>query len=422
MQASLPLVALLMLSGAIVARFWGGRPKGSGPRLVWGSTPIISYSYWSKAMKDAGFSSETFTTDFYSVINNRADWDQILSEKYTWAFGAYKPFIAFTHSLFCYDIFFLSFDGFFLGHTGLRAIQAQLFKVARKKTVVLAYGGDSYVYKRIRSTSLIHGLILSYPSASKKQASIAKRVDYWCTHGDVVIPGIMGPDGFGRWDILIPSTITLNLIKWAKTERPTIADGTNGTVFIAHAPNHQGFKGTEFIVNAIETLKTEGLKVELLLLEKIQNAEVQRILSTQTDILVEQLICPGHGLNALEGLASGIVTICNLNDDVYIQPLRRWTYFNECPIVSASPENIVETLRKLITRPYLRSQLGNAGRQYVEKYHGLDSSAYLFKNIIDHLLSQNSNQLINLYHPLRGYYPNRSPKIQHPLDKNTIID
>jgi hypothetical protein len=36
------------------------------PRIVWGSTPIINNSYWSRAMVKAGYRSETYTYDYYS--------------------------------------------------------------------------------------------------------------------------------------------------------------------------------------------------------------------------------------------------------------------------------------------------------------------------------------------------------------------
>jgi hypothetical protein len=102
-------------------------------------------------------------------------------------------------------------------------------------------------------------------------------------------------------------------------------------------------------------------------------------------------------------------------------PVRRWSYFSECPIVSATPENIVDVLRKLVTRPELRAQLGQAGRKYVEKYHGLDSAAYLFKSVIE-LANGERGSLINLYHPLLGEYPQRLPRIKHTLVNNRIVD
>jgi len=404
---------------SLVVRFISKAPLT--PRLVWGSTPIINNSYWSRALADAGFPSETFTTDFYALINRRDDWDHILSEKYHWAPLQARRFVAFIHSLLLYDIYFISFKGFFLGNTPVKSLQAYLLKFANKKIVVLPYGSDSYVYRNIRSVSTIHGLLMSYPLASRQQHRIARDVEYWSKHADVVLPGFMGPDGFGRWDVLIPSPLFIDLQLWNASKKRNKADGLIDEVVVVHAPNHRGFKGSEFVVHAVDELRKEGLNIRLELLEGMQNQEVRRILEADADILVEQLIFTGHGMNGLEGLASGLPVISNLEDESYILPIRRWSYFSECPIVSASPESLFYVLRKLVTRPELRHQLGTAGRAYVEKYHGLDSAQYLFSNIIDYVYGRRGS-LINLYHPLLGQYPNRLPKIQHPLVNNRIVD
>jgi len=405
---------------AIIARF-ACLCNRSQKKLVWGSTPIINNSYWSNSMVEKGYFSETFTTDYYTTINKRSDWDKLLREEYFFAFNFIKPYIAFLHSLFVYDVFFISFDGFFIGSTPAWFLQAQLFKLSGKKIVVIPYGSDAYIYNRIRSLGTIHGLLSSYPSAAKKQRQIAKKVDYWCAHAHAVIPCFMGPDGFGRWDVLLPNSLMIDLKKWKSSIKNDLGDGIHGKVVIVHAPNHRGFKGTEFIIEAVTNLQEEGLNVELKLLEQISNTEVQKVLETSADILVDQLVCSGHGLNAIEGMCSGIPTISNLDDEFYITVLRRWSYFNECPLVSSSPETITEVLRKLVTRPELRRELGMAGRAYVEKYHGLDSAQYLFSNVIDYVYGRKES-LINLYHPILGDYPNRSPKIKHPLVNNRIVD
>ena len=101
--------------------------------------------------------------------------------------------------------------------------------------------------------------------------------------------------------------------------------------------------------------------------------------------------------------------------------MRRWSYFDECPILSATPENLISVLRELIINPDLRHELGKAGRAYVEKYHGLDSAQYLFTNAIDYVYGKNAN-FPNLYHPILGEYPKRSPKIRHPLVNNKIVE
>ena len=372
-------------------------------------------------MEESGYKSETFTTDYYSTIHQRSDWDLILSEKYGWLVRPLKPFLAFAQSLFKYDVFFLSYDGFFIGATPLRRMQDFLFKVASKKVVLIPYGSDAFVYRRIRSTPWAHALLVSYPGPSRRQDFIANSLDYWNKCADAVVPGMMGPDGFGRWDVLASSSLVLDLEKWSPSVRNSTADGRSAKVVIAHSPNHRGCKGTEFVLDAVEQLERQGLDVELLLLEKMSNVEVNRILNEETDILVEQLIATGHGLNGLEGLASGLPTISNLEDEQYTLSMRRWSFFNECPLVSASPESLVEVLGKLVTRPDLRKELGRAGREYVEKYHGFDSAQYLFSKVLDYVHGKKQS-LINLYHPILGEYPNRSPKIQHPLVKNQILD
>ncbi|MBT3667494.1 MAG: hypothetical protein HN548_08445 [Opitutae bacterium] len=151
------------------------------------------------------------------------------------------------------------------------------------------------------------------------------------------------------------------------------------------------------------------------------NSEVREVLRDSTDILVEQLICTGHGMNAVEGFSSGLPVVSNLEDDSCTTMFRRWSFLNECPIASASPETLLNVLRKLVTSPELRLQLGRAGREYAEKYLGFDSAQYLFGEVIEFLYGRRES-LINLYHPLLGDYHKRKPMVEHPLVNNRIVD
>jgi hypothetical protein len=415
-----PFYLTLALLVSIFVRFQK-RTKDSKPRFVWGPSPIVSNIYGSRAIRQAGYSSETFVNGFYP-IHKRSDWDIVIQEKYKFIpIVQFRFFPAFLEALFKYDVFVINFGGFFLGSTPLRSFEALFLKIAKKKTILIPIGGDSYVYRNIRSTSVIHGLMMSYAYVSKEQESIFRQVAYWCKNGDVVMPGFMGPDGFGRWDVLMPTMWCIDLVEWTASKRMSLADGVSDTVYIAHASNHRGFKGTEFIVEAVKKLQEEGLKVELIVLEKIENSEVKRILREDTDILAEQIIYTGNGFNGLEGMASGLPTICNLESEDYTLPFRRWSFLDECPVVSGSPETLVDVLRKLITRPELRHQLGNAGREYAEKYLGFESAQYLFGEMVEYLYGRRDS-LINLYHPLLGEYPKRKPRVRHPLVKNQIVD
>jgi hypothetical protein len=274
-----------------------------------------------------------------------------------------------------------------------------LFKLAGKKVVVLPYGGDAYAYSRVRSTSLQVALNLSYPEYARREKEVYTNVLYWTKNADVILPGIMSPDGFGRWDVIVPSYMCLDMTQWLPTCRANLSNGYGDKVIIGHAPNHRGFKGTEFIIDAVLELQKEGFNVSLVLLEKLKNSDIKRSFSTSIDILVDQLICPGHGLTAIESMACGLPTIANLGDDDYTLPMRRWSYLDECPIVSATPETIKAVLKRLICDPALRSSLSEASRLYALKYHSYDSSRYLWSNIIDYLTGQCSRRLIDLYNP-----------------------
>jgi len=388
------------------------------PRIVWGSTPLINNIYWSMALRHAGFKSETFMFNHYS-INKRSDFDRLLVEEFRWCPVPLRPYLGFISALLNYEVVVTSFSGFMLVTPILRRLQAVIFNVAGIKTVVMPFGSDAYVYSRIRSSTLLHGLLMSYPAASREQRKIGRDVDYWCSHADVLIPGVMGMDGIGRWDVVVPSALSLDLENWFPTHPMSAADGRLETVTVCHSPNHWGFKGTEFIIEAVEQLRREGLLVDLRILEGLSNEEVRRLLREDVDILVDQIVFTGHGMSALEGMASGLPVVCNLEDEHYLLPARRWSFFGECPLVSAEPENLVRVLRELVTKPELRTELGNLGRQYVEKYHGLDSSIFLFTAVIDYLYGRRVS-LMDLYHPLTSDYVKRLPRIVPPLEKNRL--
>lgn len=415
-----PFYLLVAIFVALYVRYKSPVHDVHKKRLVWGDAPIINNKYWSDAMCFGGWNSQIYTDGYSSSINTRNDYGRILEEEYPRIHKKISRYFAFLESLTKYDVFFISFNGFFLGGTSLWRLEAWLFKVSGKKTVIIPFGLDSYIYSRLHSPALLHGLMMSVPEPSRKQKLIAARVDYWCRHADVVNPGVMGPDGFGRWDVLAPSSLCIDDRRWIAKENYSANDGKNGPVRVVHSPNHRGFKGTEFVVEAVNALKAEGLDIDFIIIEKMQNSEVKTVLEEKADILVEQLICTGHGLNALEGLASGNPVISNLENEEICLPFRRWSFLDECPIVSSSPEKIKDTLRALVTSPALREELGRAGRQYVEKYHGLDAMTFFWGSIVCKLYDDRVD-LINLYHPLLSERLKGKEKIKHPLIRSQLV-
>jgi glycosyltransferase involved in cell wall biosynthesis len=188
---------------------------------------------------------------------------------------------------------------------------------------------------------------------------------------------------------------------------------------VLHTPNHRAFKGTEFLLRAVEELQREGLRIELVLLERVPN-EVVRQTMQEVDILAEQFIASIYGLSGIEGMASGLPVIVNLGSEPHTRPFRRYSYLDECPALSTSPETITANLRRLVTDPALRETLGRAGRRYVEKYHSFATAQYMFGAIYRRILEGEDIDLLHLFHPLGSPYVAATPRIEHPLIENRL--
>jgi glycosyltransferase involved in cell wall biosynthesis len=400
--------------------------KREHPRLVWGAIPIINNQYWSNALTKSGFYSKTLMFSYQSVINTREDFDLDAYRLLTFRWSLLQkifsyllsPYAAFLYAIWRFDIFHHSFRGGFLGDTLLWRLEAQWLRLAGKKTVIIPYGADAYMYSKIIDPSLRQALLLYSTYFVGAEAQIRQRVDYWIKHADVVMTGAL-IDGMGRWDLIPFNMLTIDTELWQARKFYSDADGKNRAVTILHAPNHRGFKGTEFLGKAVRELQGEGLKIELIVLEKKQNEVVRRLMA-EADILAEQFIAPVYAMNGIEGMASGLPVLANLENEVYTRLFRRYSYLNECPILSTTPETLKHNLRVLVTNPRLREELGRGGRHYVEKYHSEKTAQYMFGAIYDKIWHGKDVDLLNLFHPLLSEYNGRQPLVRHPLIENKL--
>jgi hypothetical protein len=119
-------------------------------------------------------------------------------------------------------------------------------------------------------------------------------------------------------------------------------------------------------------------------------------------------------------MASGLPILVNLESEPHSRPFRRYSYLDECPALSTSPETITANLRRLVTDPQLRETLGRAGREYVEKYHSFSTAQYMFGAIYRKILDGDDVDLMRLFHPLMSAYVTGTPRIVHPLTENRL--
>jgi glycosyltransferase involved in cell wall biosynthesis len=406
---------LLFLPVFLLAALLPGRRKDL---LIWGPEPGIDNKYWSQAMKEVGWASVTLMSDHYA-INKREDFDlyyvdfvplPFLPKSVRWALGSC---LAFIYALRRGRVINASFWGFAIGLSGLWRLESFILRLSGAKVVVIGFGGDIYLYSKLADPSLRYGLLASYPHLALEEELTDARIRYWTKRADAILAGYM-VDGIGRWDVTTHSVYIVDTGAWTPKPHYSMHDGVTGPVKILHAPNHRGFKGTEFIVEAVEILKKEGLQVELVLVEKIPNERVKALMQ-EVDVLADQCIMTGYAINSMEGMSSGLPVMANLEQEYYTRLFRRYGFLDECPILSTSPENIVGNLRALVRDPELRRTLGQAGRAFCEKYHSFASHQYLFGSIYEKILDGKPVDLLNLFHPLKSDYNRRTPRVEHPL-------
>lgn len=407
----LPFILSLLFVTYFLFKF---KSKQDKPRLVFGPDPIINNKYWSMAMKEQGYKSKTIVFEYYS-INKKEDFDIYYNDFYIKSLGIlnklFVDYIVFFYSLYKFDIFHFSFNGGFLQKRFfVNYLEFFVYKTFGKKTVILPYGSDIYQYSKIIDIPWKHALITNYPLYGKKESVIKKRVEFIQNNADFVIAYIDYVFMLSYWDMLTVGAYIIDEDIWKYDRKINLSDGKNGLVKIAHAPNHRGVKGTEFVYEAVESLKQKGYNIELILIEKVKNDDVKEILKS-CDILVDQLNL-GYALNAIEGMALSMPVITNLNNEIYVKVFKQYSFLGECPLVSADFKSLEQKLEELIIDTELRNILGQKGRNYIEKYHSKKMFYFMMTRVYQKIWYKEDINLINYFHPKIGLFFNDLNKIR----------
>jgi hypothetical protein len=131
-------------------------------------------------------------------------------------------------------------------------------------------------------------------------------------------------------------------------------------IVVAHAPTHRDIKGTSYLVEAVEALRSEGLRIRLDLLEGLTREEVLAR-TAAVDVVVDQLLAGWYGGFAVEGMAMAKPVMSYMDE--------RTPFGDRLPIVRTSTATIVEDLRRVAADAGERREAGAAGRRFVEEHH-----------------------------------------------------
>jgi hypothetical protein len=138
---------------------------------------------------------------------------------------------------------------------------------------------------------------------------------------------------------------------------------------IVHSSNHRRFKGTNFLIEAVEALKKEGLDLDLLLVERVPNREALTLYRS-ADLIFDQCLMGNFGYFALEAMALGKPVMCFIrHPELYL------LHPDECPIINTHVSTLRDDLRAIIFRRHELESIGRRGRSYVERYFSLNAFA-----------------------------------------------
>jgi glycosyltransferase involved in cell wall biosynthesis len=138
---------------------------------------------------------------------------------------------------------------------------------------------------------------------------------------------------------------------------------------IVHASNHRMFKGTRFLIEAVEQLRAEQEPVELVLVERVSNTRALELYRS-ADVIFDQCIMGNYGYFALEGMALGKPVMCFIRhpDRYLLRP-------DECPIINTHVSTLKEDIRRLARARSELPEIGRRSRAYVVKHFSLPAFA-----------------------------------------------
>ena len=119
----------------------------------------------------------------------------------------------------------------------------------------------------------------------------------------------------------------------------------------------------------MSALQTEGVPIELVLVEKLPNHEALNVYRT-ADVIFDQCLIGYHGYFALEAMALGKPVMCYIRkpDEYLLHP-------QECPIINTHIDTLKQDLRRLVSSREELELIGRRGRQYVERHYSREAFA-----------------------------------------------
>ncbi|MCC6534009.1 MAG: hypothetical protein IT531_15780 [Burkholderiales bacterium] len=352
------------------------RVRRSALRSVWGTTPIISLTSCRASERLLGVKAETLVFQTYYITSS---FDIILQPLERW-FSERDPanyqafrWLVFLWALLRYDSFYYFNDagilpagGYGKGSMGINEDEMRLIRDAGKALYTLAYGADY----RTRMKTLGSGtwnFCMDCPEVGRYclcDGEVGERIfatiDRYAT-------AVLGT-GLSLAYLPRPRNIDYLVIDTRIYEPAYTEVPLRRALRIAHVPNHPHFKGTRFLVDAVERLRAEGHPVVLDMLTGVSHERVIELMKS-SDIVADQFIGGSFGQTAVEAMALGKPVLCYVRDDRQVPERERF------PVINVNPDTLYAKLLELTKDPTALPDIGRRSRDYVEAHYSLDALA-----------------------------------------------
>lgn len=343
-----------------------------------GPQPLINNIYHKKALILYGYTAETFV-DSVDYITSEFD----IRGDLKFRLQPIRYLYLYLCAIFKYKSIYIYFNGGPLSiyyTIILNKIEPFLYLIANVKVVVLPYGGDVQNLLLCPNLSYKHTISKDYPRFRFTQGKIASQVSLWTKYGLHIISGCEWVYYMFHWDTLMLAHFSIDLKKF-EPHRQNALGKTSGIFKILHAPNHRAIKGTQFFIQAVEELRSEGHPIELIIMEERSNDEVLKVMA-EVDLVADQLIVGWYAMFALEAMSMGKPVLCYLRDDLKELYENAGLVKNgEIPIINCTPATTKETILHCLNHRHQLKNIGESSLKYVAKHHSLESVGKVFDQI-----------------------------------------
>ncbi len=156
---------------------------------------------------------------------------------------------------------------------------------------------------------------------------------------------------------------------------------------VAHAPSKRAVKGTEAVLAAVESLRSQSAPIELDLIEGVPNREA-RLRYAAADVIVDQLRVGWYGMFAIESMALAKPVVVHLDEEAAAETEEAFGL--ELPLVRAEESSLEGVLGELVERRAELPELGSRSREYVERVHAHTAVARRVLEIYERVIPDSS--------------------------------